>query len=889
MTTSRELAASTAAARTSNSVDRGHPLLERGPALALLGRRVADAGARAGSICLISGEAGIGKTSLVRHAATLHAGAARWIWGGCDPLSTPRALGPLYDLARQIGGALAERLFTGGPRESIFAGLLDAIDEERRPTVVVIEDLHWADQATLDLLLFVGRRIASRPAALLVTYRDDESASDPMFHATVGALPRDLVSRIPLTPLSPDSVSVLATRAGRSAAGLHEATGGNPFFVTELLAGDGRGVTPTIRDAVLARTRFLSPAAREALDLVAVMPRAAEVDLLERQLGVDLAFVREAVLAGLLIVDGRTIAFRHELARRAIEGAIDTLRHRALHARVLGALIERRETIGDVPLARLVHHARAAGDSDVLCRYAPPAAREAAAASAHREALSHFELAIAHGARLPDEQRAELLEGWSVEAYLGGRTTEAIAARRQALTIWQAAARHDRAGAALRWLSRLHWWAGDPVSAERAVEEAVRILETLSPGHELAMAYSTLSQLHMLAQRIDAAIAWGERAATLARALGDSEALAHALTNVGSARIQRHDDGGADLVEQAFTLAREARLDDHAQRALVVLATLRLEHREYARAEPAFERALRYADAHDLNAYAQYLGGQRARMHLERGAWAHAEDEARRVLAQREYPGVTTIPALVVLGTIQARRGDADATDTLARARERAYPTSELQRVGPTAAALAEHAWLAGDLATAVAEAGPALEMARGVGHEWLIGELAFQLQRAGLAVDAGGAAQPWRLLLDGRWREAAAAWQAICCPYESAEALARGDELAMREALATFDTLGAARRAHALRRVMREAGLYVPVGPRRATRANRAGLTNRQMDVLRLVAEGCTNQEIADRLNLAIKTVDHHVSAILEKLGASTRRAAASTARRLGLLTPEP
>jgi DNA-binding CsgD family transcriptional regulator/tetratricopeptide (TPR) repeat protein len=888
MSTSRELSASMPASPPNNLLDRGHPLLEREHALALLGQRVSDACKGAGSICLIAGEAGIGKTSLLRHAATARADAARWIWGGCDPLSTPRALGPLYDVARQTGGVLAERLFTGGSRESIFAGVLDAIDEERRPTVLVIEDLHWADQATLDLLLFVGRRIGSRPVALFVTYRDDESATDPLFHATVGALPADVVSRIALTPLSPNGVASLAARAGRSAAGLYETTGGNPFFVTEMLAGDGRGVTPTIRDAVLARTRLLTPAAREALDLVAVMPRAAEADLLERQLGVDLSVVREAVLAGLLIVDGHTIAFRHELARRAIESAADALRHRALHARVLGALTDRRETIGDVPLARLVHHARAAADSDAVRRYAPSAAREAVAASAHREALDYFDLALAHSERLPDEERAELLEGWSVEAYLCGRTTEAIAARRQALAIWRTASRQDRAGAALRWLSRLHWWAGDPINAERAGEDAVRILETLSPGHELAMAYSNLSQLSMLSMRTDAAIAWGERATMLARAIGDSEALAHALTNVGSAHIQRQDDRGADLVEEAFTLASEAHLDDHAQRALVVLATLPLEHREYGRAEPAFERALAYADSHDLDAYAQYLSGQRARMYLERGAWELAERETRRILSQREYPGVTTIPALVVLGIIQARRGDPEATDTLARARERAYPTRELQRVGPTAAALAEQAWLDDDLARVIAEGEPALEMARRVGHEWLVGELAFQLQRAGVVVDTSEAADPWRLLLDGQWSEAAAAWRSVGCPYECAEALASGDEPAMGEALTVFDSLGAVRRARILRRAMRERGLRVPAGPRRMTRANPAGLTSRQMDVLRLLIDGCTNQEIADRFNLASKTVDHHVSAILGKLGAPTRRAAASTARRMGLLTDE-
>ena len=865
-----------------------HPLFEREHALATVAGRLADAATRAGSICLISGQAGIGKTALLRQVATSHADAARWFWGSCDPLSTPRALGPLHDVARRIGGVLAERLFTGAPRESVFNGLLDALDEERRPTVLVFEDLHWADQATLDLVLFVGRRIAARRVVLLVSFRDDEGASDPMFHATVGALPPDLVYRIPLAPLSPEGVAALAARAGRAertAATLHQMTGGNPFFVTEMLAGDDDGISPTIRDAVLARTRGLSPNARAALDLVAVLPQAPDVDLLERQLGLDFAALRELTQAGLLMADAGTIAFRHELARLAIESAGDDLQRRALNARVLAALVDRRETIGDVPLARLVHHARAAYDGDAVRRFAPLAAREAARASAHRESLSHYELALAHASGLNEEHRAELLEAWSVEAYLFGRVTDAIEGRRQALAIWTTTDRQHRAGAALRWLSRLHWWAGNPAAAQTAGLDAVRILETETPGHELAMAYSNLAQLEMLAQRDDAAILWGERATALARSLGDTEALAHSLTNVGNVRLRRGEEAGAVMIEDAFTMASEAQLDDHAQRALVCLATTRLELREHHRAEREFERAMRYADAHDLDAYLHYLGGQRARLHLERGEWILAERQARRVLAEREYVGVTTIPAIVVIGTIQARRGDAEAADTLARARERAYSTGELQRIGPTAAALAEHAWLAGDFATAIAEAEPALEMARRANDPWLIGEFAFRLHVSGRTSDSSGAAEPWRLMLAGDWRAAASAWEGMGCPYERAEALALGDEAATLAAIAAFDALGAVRRAGVVRRALRERGLRVPAGPRRATRTNAAGLTPRQMDVLRVVAEGCTNQEIAERLFLAPKTVDHHVSAILEKLGAATRREAAGAARRLGLL----
>ena len=865
------------------TTDGATALVERQPALDAIEGALRDAASRAGSVCLVAGGAGLGKTALLREAARRQGSGARWIWGSCDPLTTPRALGPLHDAARQLGGALAERLFAGAPRDAAFAALLDALDEGRAPTVLVIEDLHWADQATLDLLLFVGRRIATRRAVLVATYRDDERGADQLFDATLGALPRDVTRRIVLSPLTRQGVELLAARAGRPAAGVFEATQGNPFFVTEMLAS-GDALTPTVRDAVVARTRLLTPEGREALDVVAVIPRPAELALLEAGVGLSREAVRESVRSGLLVADERAVAFRHELARRAIESAIDPLRQRALHERVLGALAARQESIGDVPLAQLSHHARAAGDEAAVARWAPAAAREAAAASAHREALEHFGAALAVAARLAPDERAALLEGWSVEAYLSGRTLDAIERRREALALWTALGRAERAGAAQRWLSRLHWWAGHHDDAMRAGEEAVRLLAP-TPGHELAMAYSNLSQLHMLAGRDDDAIAWGERAATLARSLDDTEALAHALVNVGSSLLRRRDEHGAAMLDDAFAMASAAHLDDHAQRALVNLAITLLDQRDFARGEPAIERALRFAESHDLDAYAQYLTGHRARLYLDRGAWALAERDARRALGDRALPGVTTIPALVVLGILQSRRGAPEAEATLARARELAYPTRELQRIGPTAAALAEHAWLGDDAAGARAVAEPVLDLARDAADEWLVGELAYRIRLAGGAAPSEGAAEPWRLLLDGDWSGAAARWEALGCPYERAEALAAGDEAAMREALAAFDRLGASRRAGALRRAMRARGARVPAGPRSATRANVARLTARQVDVVRLVAEGCSNQEIADRLNLSAKTVDHHVSAILEKLGAATRREAALAARRLGVV----
>ena len=162
-------------------------LLERSSALGELGGLLA-ATATGGRVVLVAGEAGIGKSSLVRQFAERHSAHAWFLLGACDPLLTPRALGPLYDIARQTGGRLAELLAAGGPREAVFAAFLDELDQGGRPRVVVVEDAHWADEATLDLLVLLGRRLERTRALLLVTYRDDEVAPDHPLRAAVGRL-----------------------------------------------------------------------------------------------------------------------------------------------------------------------------------------------------------------------------------------------------------------------------------------------------------------------------------------------------------------------------------------------------------------------------------------------------------------------------------------------------------------------------------------------------------------------------------------------------------------------------------------------------------------------------------------------------------------------------
>jgi len=819
----------------------------------------------AGRVVVVSGEAGIGKTALVSSLAEAH----RVLWGACDPLITPRPMGPLRDVARQAGGPLAEAV--DGSREDLLSAVLD---ELRAPAALVVEDLHWADDATLDFIALLGRRLPRSRGCLILTCRRELR---PEARRVLAALPRECVRTVEPEALSAQAVALLAERAGRDASDLYATSGGNPFFVTEVLAAPaGDHVPASVRDAVAMRAAAAGPEARAVAELVAVFPGPADLALVVPLARADAAAIDRCVETGLLQLRGDALAFRHDLARRAVEDGLSPLRRRELNARVLRVL----EATGE-DAARLVHHARHAGDAEAIRRLAPAAARAAAAAGGHRQALEHWEAALEAGGE------TEALEGVAVEAYMCGRHDRALEARRELLVRHEAAGDPLRAGDDLRWLARLEWWAGDGSAAAEAADRAVALLEAFPDSRELGMALSARSQLAMLSERHDEAIELGTRAERLARRIGDRETVAHALTNVGTTLLNENRDGrGRAFLEEAFAIAIEAGYDEHAARALVNIASSVLTRRpDDPSVAEDIERALRFARERELDGYVQYLLGMRANLLRLSGRWDAAETDARASLGLGEHIGVSLCPALVALGRLQARRGDPEAGATLAEAWRRAVSTKELQRLGPTAAARAEHAWLDGDLDAVAVIARPAYDMAAELGDAWTRAELGHWLHRAGAAVRAApGDPDGYALAIGGDWRGAAAAWEARGFPYEAADALSDADDPDVRlEALARFEAIGALRSAANLRRRLRAAGVKrIPRGPRAASRAGPAGLTPRETEVLELIVRGATNAEIARELVIAPKTVDHHVSAVLGKLGVGSRREAGAAAERL-------
>jgi DNA-binding CsgD family transcriptional regulator len=852
--------------------------LERDSYLAELDTARACAAAGQGAVVLVSGEAGVGKTMLVERLAgrVELAGGGRVLWGACDALFTPRPLGPLLDIARQVEGPLPALIRSGADRERLFAAVLDELSSRSSRTVAIFEDVHWADEATLDLLKFLGRRIRRTRGLLILTFRDDEVEAGHPLLRLLGELPAEGVRRLRLMPLSESAVSRLALAAGRPAGDLHAVTGGNPFYVTELLATDGGGPPVSVRDALRARAARLAPGAAAALDVIAMVPGRAERWLLEGVLGAEARAADEAVRAGILTATRDALAFRHELARQAWEESLDPAYAAALHGRVLRVLDDRPES-GTLP--RRVHHADRCGDAVTVLDAAPAAAREAAALGAHREAAAQYATALRYAGGAAPAVRAELLDAWAYEAHLGGRIAAAVGASVEALSLWRRVGDGRREGHTLRALSRLAWFEGRRADAAAYADEAIRVLEPIGACHELAMAYSTRAQLHILAEERHLAPVWGDRAVALAAALDDPEALVHALTNAaclepGSAREQQ---------VRAARLAQQHGLHEHALRAFAWLISDAIVEQDYALAEAFLPEALDYAEARDIDAFAFYLRGWRARMWVDRGRLREAREEAVAVLAQTDVATVR-LPSLAALGTVHARTGADGAAAVLDEALSLALATGELQRIAPVANARAEAAWLRGDHEAVRVEAMRAYPLAVHADSPWDAARLAAWLQRAG-ALDAPPAAPPgpFEHAFAGRWREAADAWRDLGCPYEQALALADGDEAAQREALAMLDALEARPAASLLRTRLQRSGVRaVPRGPRRSTRANPAGLTNRQLDVLALLADGLSNQEIGQRLFVSTRTVDHHVSALLRKLGVRTRVGAARVARDL-------
>jgi DNA-binding CsgD family transcriptional regulator len=855
----------------------GSVLVQREPELQLLAEAVDRAASGSGVFVLVRGPAGIGKSSLIKEFMSANADRVHLMFGACDDVASLRPFEALWDMT-DLEPKLLPALETNDQR-AVFDALMELLGRTLRPTVVVIDDVHWAEQATLDLLLRIGRRINRTHGLLVVAFRDEDTPAEHPLRRVIGDVPPDSMLRITLESLNRESLALLA---GEDRADeLLRLTSGNPLLATEMIRS-GFEVPASVLDMVLARLAKLPRVARSIVELVSAFPRGCSRDLAAACVGFSPEDLEQAEASGILSVSRDELTFRHELLRRATEGMLPVSVRVDLHSRVLGEL---EKTKADPSV--LVHHALEAGDSDALVAYAPEAARRATAAGSRREAAAYYRALEPHLDRFEPDERARLIEEWSAIEEDLGHTARAFALIRKAIEIQEEIG--NDLGAALarqRTISFLRATKQDE-EALRVATEVMSELERAGASNErIAMALTDLALINIVTDNVDVAAEATARALDVTPPGSEAQAVALAV----ELWIEEDPESVMEKGKHALRVAAEAR----SVRALNV-AYSGLVARS-VQAHPSFrgdviDEAIAFAEEQGLEQRRAFFVMARADCELLAGNLATAEDIGHDIAALWTDPNISrTLWVMQTTALAQIRRGTPLAGESIRRMF--AIP-DRLPPVNYGAeAVLAEAHWLDEsspfDVASAMQEYRYYDEWYRRYRRRqvfWDSGALFYWLWKLDILSDVPDwLPRPYRKQVSGDWEGAAETWAYWERPYEQALALADGDVPARLAALQILDDMGAVPLATRIRRELRRDGVRnIPLGPRPSTRERVANLTARQAEVLDLMAQGITNVEIADRLFISSRTAEHHVAAVLSKLNASSRHDAVAIARSLG------
>jgi DNA-binding SARP family transcriptional activator/tetratricopeptide (TPR) repeat protein len=746
-----------------------------------------------GVVVLVSGEAGAGKTALVRAFLDRLDPGITVALGGCDDLLAPRSLGPFRDMAEN-SPELAVAL-SGTGLDDALPALLHVFAE--RPSVVVVEDVHWADDATLDAIRFLARRFPGIPGTLVLTFRETGADAGHPLRQLLGSLAGSSVRRVTLPPLSVAAVRRLGAGSAAQAVEIQRVTQGNPFFVTEVLAAGGVGVPHTVRDAVLARLGRLPPPVRTLVERLSVIPTRAERPLAETLAAGDPWILVEAERSGMILGGDATISFRHELARQAIESSLTAGERIQANRMVVDALLEEPE----VEASRLVHHAERAGRIDVILAHGPAAAIEAARLGAHRQAAEVLGVVLEHRAHLDSRQIADLFTRRAYSLYVVNRFGAALQCAESGVRAAEDAGDPILHADALLVLARVALFACGPLRARWAAAQAVDLLESVGDDARLAAALTESARVHgnlptigIVAEPSERAEVFAKRAVSIAQRLQRKDIEAQARCYLGDARLARGDRRGAADLRRAITLAgSDSRLETRV-RCYVNAAGGAYRSGQLDDADRYVAAGLRAAADGEFFAGQYRLRLTGAAVQASRGDWDRAIAGLRELLDSPGEPGAMAAFARSLLARLLARRGDVEAGVVLAGAFADGAVENDSFVAGSLAVAQVELGWLDGSLGALTDAAKRALELTEAVGHRSVQAELCAYLRRAGIeAPDLGEAPGPWAPTLAGRWQEAATAWAALGERYEQAVVLATApDRQARSQGLARLGELGA-------------------------------------------------------------------------------------------------